>query len=143
MFKLRRQIKYLFIVISLLFAPAVFSATPGSGAPLFVNMTSDDSHRSAMAISFAMDQMKLGHSVTIYINSQGVYVADKKSEGKYAEQQKMLVELIKEGAKVIICPHCIMYYKINKGDLIPGVIIGDPETTGGQLFAPGTVTLSW
>lgn len=134
--------KGLILATSLTFMPMIASAaTPPSS--LFVNLTSNESHRAQMAVAFAQDQLKEGHPITIYLNSQGVFVADMKNHKNFPEQQKILADLIKSGATVIICPHCMMYYGIKKENLLPGIKIGNPKLTGDQLFAEHTVTLSW
>ena len=57
----------------------------GNTDPLFVNLTSDDTHRTAMALSFGKAQIERGHPLTIFLNDKGVLIAAKSQTAKYAE----------------------------------------------------------
>ena len=63
--------------------------------------------------------------------------------GKFAEQQKMLSELMTKGASVIACPVCMKHYGVKDGDLMDGVKVGNPDMTSALLFKDGTQTLTW
>jgi len=121
-------------------------ATPtfaGDTDPLFVNLTTDDSHRANMAISFGGNQYKLGHPLTIFMNDKGVLLATTANASQFAEQQKALADLISKGATIIVCPMCMKHYGINEADLLPGMKVGKPELTGPALFKDNTKTLTW
>lgn len=125
---------------------AVSVATPvlaGPSDPLFINLTTDDSHRARMALTFGAKQARLGHPLTIWLNDEGVYLGARSKSDEYAEHQAMLAELMSAGAKVIICPLCMKHYRVAETDLISGVVLGTPELTGAALFAEGARALSW
>ena len=56
----------------------------GASDPLFINLTSDDGHRSLMAISFGQNQLQRGHPLTVYLNDKAVLIASKKNGGQFA-----------------------------------------------------------
>lgn len=49
-------------------------AFAGDTDPLFVNLTTDDSHRANMAITFGKNQLERGHRLTIFLNDEGVLI---------------------------------------------------------------------
>lgn len=115
----------------------------GATDPLFVNLTSDQEHRSNMAIGFSQAQMERGHPITIFLNDKGVLVASKNNAEKYKEQQAILTAILKKGGVVIACPMCIKKYGVAPSDLLEGIKVGNPDSTGAALFQDNTKTLSW
>jgi sulfur relay (sulfurtransferase) complex TusBCD TusD component (DsrE family) len=128
-----------FAVIGALFSLPAF-ADNGS---LFVNLTTDEGHRAEMAMVFSKHMMDRGHPVTIWLNDKAVFVASKEHAGKFADQQKMLGELIAKGAVVIACPFCMKHYGIKDADLLGDVKVGNPDLTSSLLFKDDTKTLTW
>lgn len=122
---------------------AAAAAVAGDADPLFVNLTTNDSHRANMALNFGAKQMERGHPLTIFLNDKGVLLGAKANSGAFAEQQQELSKLMGKGALVIACPMCMKHYGVAEGDLISGVQVGNPELTGGALFKDDTQTLTW
>ena len=118
-------------------------AVAGSADPLFVNLTSDESHRATMAIGFGRNQLERGHPLTIFLNDRGVLLASKANAAKFATQQKTLAELQASGATILVCPMCMRHYGVAEADLLPGMKPGSPELTGNALFAEGARALTW
>jgi sulfur relay (sulfurtransferase) complex TusBCD TusD component (DsrE family) len=118
-------------------------ALAGDTDPLFVNLTSDDSHRADMAITFGGNQHERGHPLTIFLNDKGVLIGSKSNSSKFADHQKALSDLMSDGATVLICPMCMKHYGVKESDLLPGLEVGNPELTGGALFKDNTKTLTW
>ena len=118
-------------------------AWAGDKDPLFVNLTTDDVHRARMALTFAQSQQERGHPATVFLNDRGVFVGSRKHAAKYAEHQKMLATLMKQGGTVIICPMCMKHYAVAEADKIKGAKTGDPDLTGPALFKDNTKTLTW
>jgi predicted peroxiredoxin len=116
---------------------------------LFVNLTSDEINRAAMAIGFStkiLTQKKI--PVTIFLNVEGARIADKNiPEQKYANGKslkQMLTDFINAGGQVLICPMCMKNVAgISKDDLLPGVKVGGPDVTWPALFAEDTTVLSY
>ena len=122
----------------------VTPAASATGAdPLFINMTTDDPHRANMALSFGMKQLDLGHPLTVFLNDKGVYVGSTANADKYAEQQQAIATLLEKGAVVYSCPMCMQHYGINEADLLPDILVSNPDAIGKALFMEGTKTLTW
>lgn len=138
--KLLSQLLLAFVVLSGSVSAPVFA---GATDPLFVNMTTDDSHRANMAISFGKNQLERGHPLTIFLNDKGVLVGSKANAAKFAEQQKMITEVLGKGGVVLICPMCMKHYGVKETDLLAGVKVGNPELTGSALFKDNGKTLTW
>jgi hypothetical protein len=120
-------LKSLKVLIISALATLSLSALAGANDPLFINLTTDDAHRSTMAITFGKHHSGNGHP----------------GSEKYAAQQKELTEIISKGGLVIICPSCLKNSGYTEADLIPGIKIGSPKLTGDALFKDGTKTMSW
>lgn len=133
----------LLVVLALLGGGVTAPVLAGDTDPLFVNMTTDDTHRANMAITFGKAQMERGHPLTIFLNDKGVFVGSKAHAAKYGEHQKALGELMGKGATVIACPMCMKHYGVETADLLPGIQVGKPELTGAALFKDDTKTMSW
>ncbi len=120
--------------------PLTLAAAPTS---LFINMTTDEGHRSSMAIGFGSNQLQRGHGLTIFFNDKGVKVASKVNASLYPEQQKLIQTLVGKGATILVCPMCMKQYGIKEADLLAGLKVSSPELTGNAIFAEGAQTLSW
>ncbi len=118
-------------------------AFAGDTDPLFINLTSDDGHRSTMAISFGTKQQAKGHPLSLFLNDKAVFGASKAHSAKFAEQQKALAEVIAKGGVVIVCPMCMKHFGVKEADLMPGFKVGNPDLTGAALFKDNTKTLTW
>ncbi|MGB5108493.1 MAG: DsrE family protein [Formosimonas sp.] len=136
-------ISQLLIALALCVGTIATPALAGDTDPLFVNLTSDDSHRANMAITFGGNQHERGHPLTIFLNDKGVLIGSKANSAKFADHQKALSELMSKGATVLICPMCMKHYGVKETDLLPGMKVGKPELTGGALFKDNTKTLTW
>ena len=119
------------------------SALAGANDPLFINLTTDEMHRSTMAINFGKHHSANGHPLTIFLNDKGVILGVKAGAEKYAAQQKELAEIISKGGLVIVCPMCLKQAGYTEADLLPGIKVGSPKLTGDALFKDGTKTMSW
>ena len=87
-------------------------ALAGDTDPLYVNLTSDDSHRADVAITFGGNQHERGLPLTIFLNDKGVLIGSKSNSSKFAEHQKALSDLMSDGATVLICPMCMKHYGV-------------------------------
>ncbi|WP_208020385.1 DsrE family protein [Vibrio viridaestus] len=111
--------------------------------PLFINMTSDDSHRSEMAIGFGKNQLERGHPLIVFLNDKGVLVAAKQNNVEYTNQQRMLLDIIESGGVIYACPSCMKFYNVEKSELLDGVKVSNPNAIEAELFKTNTRTLSW
>ncbi len=122
---------------------SVATTAPAAGRPLFINMTTNDSHRANMALSFGQKQQALGHPLTVFLNDRGVFVGSTDNAAKYEMHQKMISAIIAAGGTVLACPMCTEHYGVKPDTYVKGVKMGNPELTGGKLFENGSVTLTW
>lgn len=147
----RRTVLTLSVIVTVL-AMATLSATAqaaDTAQALFINLTSDDTNRAAMAINFAtLVRQKKNIPVTVFLNVDGVRLADrtipqtKNPAGKTAAE--MLSAFMAAGGEVIICPMCMKNVGgLAKSDLLDGVKMGGPDVTWPALFADGTTVLSY
>ena len=136
-------LKSLKVAVITALASLSLSAFAGANDPLFINLTTDDAHRSTMAINFGKHHSANGHPLSIFLNDKGVILGVKAGSEKYAAQQKELTDIISKGGLVIICPSCLKNAGYTEADLIPGIKIGSPKLTGDALFKDGTKTMSW
>jgi sulfur relay (sulfurtransferase) complex TusBCD TusD component (DsrE family) len=119
------------------------TAFAGAKDPLFINLTSGDSHRTLMAVSFGQAQMERGHPLSVYLNDKAVLVASKKHAMMHAEQQKLLSGIAAKGGTVLVCPICSKKFGVAEADVIPGAKLTSPDITGPALSKDNTKTLSW
>lgn len=115
----------------------------GVSDPLFINLTSDDGHRSLMAISFGQNQLLRGHPLTVYLNDKAVRIASKKQGEAFTEQQALLQQIVAKGGTVLVCPMCSQKYGVAESDFLDGIRLTNPDMTGAALFTDNTRTLSW
>jgi predicted peroxiredoxin len=118
-------------------------ARAGDSDPLFINLTTDDGHRSGMALTFGGNQLKRGHALTVFLNDKGVLLGAKANAEKYPTQQKMIGELLAAGATILVCPMCLKQNAIAETDLLAGLRPSNPELISAQLFKDGGKTLTW
>ena len=133
------------IAVCLLFCLLALATVCQAGAsdPLFINLTSDDGHRSLMAISFGQNQLQRGHPLTVYLNDKAVLIASKKNGGQFAQQQDLLQQIVAMGGAVLVCPMCSQKYGVAESDFLDGAKLTNPNRTGAALFVDNTRTLSW
>ena len=130
------------IVIAILVTLSL-SVIAGANDPLFINLSTDELHRSTMAINFGKHHSANGHPLTIFLNDKAVMLGVKAGSTKLADQQQALSEVMANGALVIMCPICLKQAGYTEADLLPGIKIGGPKITGDALFKDGTKTMSW
>lgn len=133
----------LLLALVLLVGAVATPAIAGDTDPLFINLITDDSHRANMGITFGKNQHKHGHPLTIFLNDRGVFIGSQAYSARFADHQKMLVEVMSKGATVIICPMCMKHYGIKEADLLPGIKVGNPDAPFAALFKDNTKTLTW
>jgi len=130
-------------IATLLFSLCANSAVELNKDPLFINLTSNESHRATMAIGFGKNQLIKGHPLVVFLNDKGVLLASAKNTQKFTAQQQMIQEIIKSGGTVYACPSCMKHYGVEATDLLTGVKISTPDLTEAALFTGNVRTLSW
>ena len=120
-----------------------------SDASLFVNLTSDDLDRAAMAINFSTRvRQQKNIPVTLFLNVQGVRIADKRLPQKIHPNGKSLKQMLfifmESGGKVIVCPMCMKNVGgMTKENLVAGVAVGSADNTWPAMFAEDATVLSY
>lgn len=135
--------KKLRVLITTILFGLSLSSHAGPNDPLFINLSTDDVHRSTMAINFGRHHFSNGHPLTIFLNDKAVMLGVKAGSSLFSAQQQALSEAIASGALVIMCPICLKQAGFSEADLISGIKIGGPKITGDALFKDGTKTMSW
>lgn len=135
--------RYIKLAIAALLITVSSAAFSGANDPLFINLSTDELHRSSMAINFGKHHSANGHPLTIFLNDKAVMMGVKAGSAKFADQQQALTDVINSGALVIMCPMCLKQAGYTESDLISGVRLGGPKITGDALFKDGTKTMSW
>lgn len=139
--------RYLLLIALLLLVNTAVAKSDSQ--KLFVNLTSDEINRAAMALNFSTRVLKQKQiPVTVFLNVEAVRLLDqKRSMHTHASGKtlgEMLTEFIEAGGKVIVCPMCLKYVGgMNQADLPKGVLIGGPEVTWSALFAENTTVMSY
>jgi len=148
---MRSYFRVFFATVLLLSFFAMPSIAPAQSEndKLFVNLTSDDIDRAAMAINFSTRvRVERKIPVTLFLNVEGVRIADKKiPEHQHAtgkSLKSMLINFIAEGGRVLVCPMCMKNVGgLSKADLIDGVQLGGSDVTWPALFDKNTTVLSY
>lgn len=115
------KLKAFFLAAILCAAP--FCASVHAEHYLLINFTSYTSPEADKAMEYAKTEQKKGRPVIIFLHEASVIVAAKSNAQQFQKQQKDLAELIKKGATVAACPHCLKQYKIDEADLMNGITI--------------------
>lgn len=118
-------------------------ALAGDTDPLFINLTTDEPQRVAAGLTFGLHQHEGGHPLTLFLNDRGVLLGARAHADKLAEPQRLVAELMRRGAVVLIAPLSMTHYGVRADDLLPGVQISNRKLSGDALFQGATRALSW
>jgi predicted peroxiredoxin len=140
------------IIIGLLFFSLLVAnplqAKEDKSMGLFINLTSFQKGAAGHALHFANVQMERGHPVTLFLNQQSVLFAAKGTpmgawpmSGKTIRE--MLADLMKKGAKVVVCQMCAQMQNVDESDLIKGAKMGNPELVADTFFDPKYQVITW
>lgn len=110
-------LSYFVLIASMLAQPAVADDGPavdGKEQKVVVHLShfTDDLHRCFMAVKVANLMQEYGAEVTIFVDLEGVRIAQRKERLQYrwGEGSPTLAEHYEKfaegGGKVIVCPHC-------------------------------------
>lgn len=140
-----RIFKTFLLALTLAFGAVASAASPAAaeGRALLIKIVNDDPHRLHGALMFADTMAKEGHPVTLWITDRAVRVASKEHAGNLAGFQTHLDALVKNKARIMICPMCMSEYGVKEGDLIPGMTIGEPALLDQILFKDDAKVISW
>lgn len=98
------------------------------------NITSgpmEDTHAVTMALQLAGHALTDGREVVLFFNVRGVRVpnTDLPSDLAFKAEpiSSLLADVMKRGAEVHVCPHCMHALDVKPEELIPDVIVTDRE----------------
>lgn len=109
------------------------------GIKVVVNLTTEKAPSAVMAIRFATISLQRGNETVLWLNSEGVRLADAKA--KPTQAGKILRDFISKGGKVYVCPHCAQMLGVK--ELINGAEFGKPDTIFGLLSEDRVRVISW
>jgi predicted peroxiredoxin len=98
----------------------------------------NDLHSSFMAFTLATNMQKAGATVTMFLDREGVRLADVRERGDLAwgdsgPISKALSDFTAAGGKVVLCPHCAELAGVSAANLRPGTRIATHEEVA-KLF---------
>ena len=135
--KVKTGIIVTLIVLGSFLSSGWVNADEGGG--LFLNLTTDDIWRGAMALNFANRNLEADHPVTIFLSITGVRVAVRDTKipqhvNGITEKtlQELLRDAIRGGARVVVCPFCLKQAGFKPNNVIKlgsGVELGGPDVT--------------
>jgi predicted peroxiredoxin len=139
----RRAIALAVLLVSLV------SVSHAADASLFVNLTSDELNRAAMAIGLATQvRTQAEIPVALFLNVEGVNLADRsRPQHVHANGQTieaMLQAFMTAGGKVVVCPMCMEHVGgMTADDVIAGAVLGGSDHGTPELLADGVRVLSY
>lgn len=115
---------------------------------LFITLTTEQLRPAGMGLAIANAMQKAGVKTTVLLGAEAVPLAVVKGNQPDfgptgASPREMILSLIKEGGKVMVCGMCAGDREITAKDTVHGVSIATPNDVAGALFAPETQTLSF
>jgi predicted peroxiredoxin len=129
-----------FVASLLLFVPAVGVAeTSASNIVVHIGHATDDLHSASMGMSLARMLQNKGASVTVFLDREGVRIADDdmpKDLGWGAKADpvvEIMSDFVKAGGQVVLCPHCAAAAGIDASDLADGARIASEDDVA-KLF---------
>lgn len=125
------------LACALLLAPMAAAAPAEPMGKLVVILHTDDTASADAALRIAGVAAKRGHQVTLLLRVKAINLALKDTDyklGGVASQAK-LAAFMKGGSKVYVGGGCMKLQGIPKTRLIPGVIVGTPDSVMGMIFA--------
>lgn len=133
----------LVLSLSLSAAPTFAQAPAEPKVRMFINLSSVDPHRAALAMFIATSQAEAGVPVSLLLTIDAVRLAVKAPHPALGVERADLENAMKSGVRVIVNPRSMMYHGITDADLMDGVNKGSPKLLRETLSLPNTVTLSW
>ena len=130
------------ISFSIFASSALAQTMPEAKGRLFINLTSLEPQRVALANFIGTTQAEAGVPVTMLLSIDAVRIANKNAP-LFAVQRADLEHSIKSGVRVIVNPRSMMYHGMTDADLIDGVQKGNPKLLREALIVPNTSTLTW
>ena len=130
----------------LVFLPGISIAeTQASNTVVHIGHGTDDLHAASMGMSLARLLQKKGASVTVFLDREGVRIADDDMPEDLGWGAKsdpvvtIMAEFVKAGGRVLLCSHCAAAAGIDADDLLPGARIASEEEVARLFLAADRV----
>ena len=120
-------------------APAADAQTPQTAQTaqkqdivVHLGSFSNELHSAFMAFSLATSLQKHGASVTVFLDREGVRLADVRERGDLTwgdsgGTSAAMAEFVKAGGTVVVCPHCASLAGIEASNIRPGARLATHE----------------
>ncbi len=122
---------------------------PDAKPIVVLNLTSgkEDLHSATMGLQLAGHALADGREVVLFFNVRAVELVTKKSNqhlsfGGNPPIGQMVEELLKGGAKAMVCPSCSKVMGVDEGDLMSGMKMATRESLFAKLGS-GTVVFTY
>lgn len=121
-------------------APAAYAQSPQATEKqeLVVHLGSftNDLHSAFMALSLATNLQKHGANVTVFLDREGVRLADVRERGDLTwgdsgGTSAAMAEFVQAGGKVLLCPHCASLAGMEAAHVRPGARLATHEEVAG------------
>jgi predicted peroxiredoxin len=130
--------------VSLTAGPA--SAQQAQHQKIVVHLGSftNDLHSAFMAFSLATNTQKAGADVTVFLDREGVRLADQRERGDLTwgdsgPISKAMSDFVAAGGKVVVCPHCAELAGMTASNLRPGAIWASHQDVAALMIAADKV----
>lgn len=129
-------------------APAAHAQAPqtAQSQQIVVHLGSftNDLHSAFMALSLATNLQKAGGKVTVFLDREGVRLADVRERGDLTwgdsgGSSAAMTEFVQAGGKVVLCPHCASLAGIDATNVRPGARIATHEEAAAIFLAANKV----
>ena len=131
-----------FIMLLVMSFLALPSAAQEKNIVVHIGQFSNDLHSVTMGLSVANSLQAEGAQVTVFLDREGVRLADKSQKAMtYADSdaKQLYTKFVDGGGKVIVCPHCAELAGVGKEDLRMGSKMGTKASIAKMLLAADLV----
>jgi len=141
------------LLLCLLVLGAFMARAEGRGESakptLFINLTSgkEDLHAVTMAYQLAGHGLDAGREVVLFFNVRAPELVEFSLSEEFRLRDNlplrdMLANLMKRGARVMVCPHCMGEMGVLESELVQGAEVAMRETLFAQL-GPDAVVFTY
>ena len=136
---------------AMLAAQPAFAQTPpaAQSQQVVVHLGSftNDLHSAFMAFSLATNLQKAGAKVTVFLDREGVRLADARERGDLTWGDSggtaaAMADFVKAGGKILVCPHCAHLAGIEKANVRPGSSLATQDEVT-KLFLAATKVIDF
>lgn len=129
---------------SLTAEPAMAQQVAAQKIVVHLGSFTDDLHSAFMAFSLATNMQKAGAEVTVFLDREGVRLADKRERGDLTwgdsgPISKAMSDFVDAGGKVVVCPHCGDLAGMSAADLRPGAAWATHQDVAALMIAADKV----